>query len=67
MVRMTIYLLALAMCVVAGLRAMTVPAAVSWGAHVPPQFIARIVTGALGGAAIGAGAGSWLAGLWAAA
>jgi len=102
---MTIYLLALAMGVVAGLRAMTAPAALSWGAHlgalqvagtwlaflayrwvrwvltalavlelisdqlpktpsrtVPPQFGARIVSGALGGAAIGAGAGSWLAG-----
>jgi uncharacterized membrane protein len=30
---MSIYLLALAMGVVAGLRAMTVPAAVSWAAH----------------------------------
>src|SRR5262249_37826736 len=88
---------AFAMGIVAGLRAMTVPAAVSWGAHlgilrvagtwlswlaypwlpwvlsalavaelitdqlpktpsrtVPVQFGTRIVTGALGGAAIGA-------------
>lgn len=103
---MFIYVLALLMGVVAGLRAMMVPAAVSWAAHlgslelagswlsflahpvtrwittplallelvtdqlpktpsrtVPPQFGARILTGALAGAAIGAGAGeSWIVG-----
>src|SRR5690349_112107 len=97
---MTIYLLALLIGVVAGLRAMTAPALVSWAAYfgwlnlsgtwlaflgnawthwiltilalgelvtdqlpstpsrtVPVQFGARIVTGALSGAAIGAGSG----------
>jgi uncharacterized membrane protein len=101
----TIYLLALAIGVVSGLRAMTPPAAVSWAARlgilpvggtwlgwlasawapwvftalaaielvtdqlpktpsrkVPVQFGARILTGALGGAAIGTAAQSWVAG-----
>ncbi|KDP84263.1 DUF4126 domain-containing protein [Cupriavidus basilensis] len=97
---MTLYLLSLFIGIVAGLRAMTAPAAVSWAASlglldlsgnwlafmgyrftpwilsvlalaelvtdklpatpsrkVPQQFGARIVTGALAGAAIGAGSG----------
>ncbi len=97
---MSIYLLALLIGIVAGLRALTAPAAVSWAAHlgwlslqgtplafmgatvtpyiftvlaivelitdqlpktpsrkVPPQFGARIVSGALCGACIGAPAG----------
>jgi uncharacterized membrane protein len=101
----TIYLLALSIGIVAGLRAMTAPAAVSWAAHlgvleltgtwlaflgnawvpwlllvfalgelvtdqlpstpsrkVPAQFGARIVTGALSGAAVGVMAGSWIVG-----
>ena len=105
---MTLYLflLALLIGVVAGLRAMTAPAAVSWAAHlgalhlggtwlaflgnayvpwiltalalgelvtdqlpktpsrkVPVQFGARIVSGALCGAAVGTAAGSWVIGL----
>src|SRR5580698_7457508 len=102
---MFIYLLAFMIGVIAGLRSLTAPAAVSWAArlgwlHVdntwlaflgfaatpyivsvlaigeliadklpntpsrkaPPGFIARIVTGALCGAALGAG-GSWIVGL----
>lgn len=103
---MFVYVLALGMGFVAGLRAMMVPAAVSWAAHlgmlelggswlsflahpltrwittplalvelvtdqlpktpsrtVPPQFGARIITGALSGAALGAGTGgSWIVG-----
>lgn len=101
-----LYLLALLIGVVAGLRAMTAPAAVSWAAHlgalhlggtslaflgsewtawvftalafgelitdqlpktpsrkVPVQFGARIVSGALCGAAVGTAAGSWPIGL----
>jgi uncharacterized membrane protein len=100
-----IYLFAVLMGIVAGLRAMTAPAVVSWGARlgalhlggtwlaflgnawvpwlltalalgelvtdqlpstpsrtVPIQFGARILTGALGGAAIGVAAGSWVGG-----
>jgi uncharacterized membrane protein len=100
------YLLAALIGVVAGLRAMTAPAAVSWAAHlgwldlggswlsflgrawapwiasllalgelvtdklpstpsrtVPPQFGARIVTGALSGAAIAVSQGSLVGGL----
>jgi uncharacterized membrane protein len=100
-----IYLFAVLMGIVAGLRAMTVPAAVSWGARlgalhvggtwlaflanawvpwiftalalgelvtdqlpstpsrtVPVQFGARILTGALGGAAISVAGGSWIGG-----
>jgi uncharacterized membrane protein len=104
---MTVYLflLALLIGVVAGLRTMTAPAAVSWAAHlgalhlggtwlaflgnavapwiltalalgelvtdqlptpsrkVPVQFGARILSGALCGAAVGTAAGSWLIGL----
>jgi len=103
---MGIYLLAFLIGVVAGLRAMTAPAAVSWGAalgwlhlkgtwlaflgfkftpyiftvlalvelvsdqlpktpsrKVPQQFGARILSGALCGAAIGASGGSWVVGL----
>lgn len=103
---MSLILFALLMGVVAGLRAMTAPAAVSWAAHagilplegtwlaflgyawtpwiltvlaigelitdqlpstpsrkVPVQFGARIVLGALCGAAICAAGGSWIAGL----
>lgn len=101
-----LYLLALLIGVVAGLRAMMAPAAVAWGAHlgwlpvagtwagfmghwvavaifsvlalvelvtdqlpstpsrkVPQQFGARLVTGALSGAAIGATGGATLVGL----
>lgn len=102
---MTIYLLALSMGIVSGLRAMTPLAAVSWAARlailpvagtwlgflgsswapwlftalaavelvtdqlpktpsrtVPVQFGARIMTGALSGAAIGFAAQSWIGG-----
>lgn len=98
---MSLYLLALLIGVVAGLRAMTAPAAISWAAHmglidlsgswlafmgyrftpwiftlfavaelitdqlpstpsrkVPPQFITRILMGALSGGAIGFTGGS---------
>ncbi|QNA86227.1 DUF4126 domain-containing protein [Sphingomonas sp. So64.6b] len=98
---MTILILALLIGVVAGLRAMMAPAAVSWAAHfgwlhvdgtwlaflgyrftpwilsvlalaelvtdqlpstpsrkVPPQFIARLLTGGLSGGAIGAAGGA---------
>jgi uncharacterized membrane protein len=107
---MSVYLLALLIGVVAGLRAMTAPAAVAWAAYlgwlnlggswlaflsnawvrwiltalalvelvtdqlpstpsrtVPVQFGARIVMGALCGAAIGAAGGSWVGGLLAGA
>jgi uncharacterized membrane protein len=107
---MTVYLLALLIGVIAGLRAMTAPAAVAWAIHldrlkvggswlaflgnvwvrwiltalalvelvtdqlpstpsrtVPVQFGARIVTGALSGAAVGAAGGSWVGGLLAGA
>jgi len=107
---MSVYLLALLIGVVAGLRAMTAPAAVAWAAYlgwlnlggswlaflgnawvrwiltalvlvelvtdqlpstpsrtVPVQFGARIVMGALSGAAIGATGGSWVGGLLAGA
>ncbi len=103
---MGIYMLAFLIGVVAGLRAMTAPAAVSWGAalgwlhlkgtwlafmgfkftpyiftllaivelvsdqlpktpsrKVPQQFGARVLSGALCGAAIGASGGSWVVGL----
>lgn len=103
---MTIYLLAFLIGIIAGLRAMTAPAAVAWAAHlgwlnlegswlaflgnfwarwiltllalvelvtdqlpstpsrtVPVQFGARIVTGALSGAAVGVAGGSWVVGL----
>src|SRR5438132_10608369 len=102
---MTIYLLALLIGIVAGLRAMTAPAMVCWAAHlgwldlsgtwlamlgyvwerwmltlfalgelvtdqlpstpsrtVPVQFGTRIVTGAISGAAIGAGSGAMIGG-----
>ncbi|MGV0908864.1 DUF4126 family protein [Martelella sp. FOR1707] len=101
-----LYLLALFIGIVAGLRAMTAPAAISWAAwlgildlsgswlsflaspwavgilsvlalvelvtdqlpstpsrKVPPQFGARIVMGAVCGAAIGSVSGVWIAGL----
>src|SRR3712207_2705474 len=107
---MTVYLLALLIGVVAGLRAMTAPAAVAWATYlgwlnlggswlaflgnvwfrwiltalalvelvtdqlpstpsrtVPVQFGARILTGALSGAAVGAASGSWVGGLLAGA
>ena len=107
---MSIYLLALLIGVVAGLRAMTAPAAVAWATYfgwlnlggswlaflgnvwvrwiltalalvelvtdqlpttpsrtVPVQFGARIVMGALSGAAVGAAGGSWIGGLLAGA
>jgi uncharacterized membrane protein len=103
---MSVYLLALLIGIIAGLRAMTAPAAVAWATHfgrldlggtwlaffgnvwvrwiltalalvelitdqlpstpsrtVPVQFGARIVTGALCGAAVGAAGGSWVGGL----
>lgn len=103
-----VYLLALLIGVVAGLRALTAPAAISWAAwlgwldlsgtwlsfmssiwavviltalaiielvtdqlpstpsrKVPQQFGARILMGAVAGAAIGVGGGSWIAGLFA--
>jgi uncharacterized membrane protein len=103
---MTIYLVAILIGVIAGLRTMTAPAAVSWAAHLgvlhlggtwlaflgnayvlwiftlaalgelvadqlpktpsrkePVPFGARIVSGALSGAAVGVAAGSWAAGL----
>lgn len=103
---MFILVLAFLIGVVAGLRAMTAPAAVSWGAHlsllplqgtplawlgyaftpyiftvlalgellndklpktpsrtVPPQFIARVISGSLVGAAIGAAGQSLILGL----
>src|SRR4051812_36965679 len=103
---MTIYLLALLIGVVAGLRSLAAPAMVCWAAHlgwldlsgswlaflgnvwarwiltllaltelvtdqlpstpsrtVPVQFGARILTGALSGAAIGAGSGTVVGGL----
>ncbi|AJY44553.1 DUF4126 family protein [Martelella endophytica] len=101
-----LYLLALLIGIVAGLRAMMAPAAISWAAYlgaldlsgswlsflaspwavgiltvlalaelvtdqlpstpsrkVPPQFGARIFTGAVCGAAFGIAGGFWLAGL----
>jgi len=101
----TVYLLALLIGVVAGLRAMTAPAVMSWASHlgwldlsgtwlaflgsvwarwiltlfalvelvtdqlpttpsrtVPVQFGARIVTGALSGAAVGASGGALIGG-----
>ena len=101
---MSIYVFAFLIGVIAGLRSLTAPAAVSWAARLgwlhlentwlaflgfaatpyiisvlaigeliadklpntpsrkaPPGFIARIVTGALSGAALGAG-GSWVIG-----
>lgn len=107
---MSVYLLALLIGIVAGLRAMTAPAAVAWAAHlgrldlggtwlvffgnvwvrwiltalalvefvtdqlpstpsrtVPVQFGARILTGTLSGAAVGASGGSWVGGLLAGA
>ena len=103
---MTLYLFALLIGVIAGLRAMTAPAAVSWAAwmgvaplagtalgflgsiitaviftvlaigelisdqlpktpsrKVPTQFIARLVTGGLSGAAIGLSGGALVGGL----
>jgi uncharacterized membrane protein len=103
---MPLYILAFLIGLVAGLRAMTAPAAVSWAARLgwlhlagtpvaflgfaatpyivtvaalaelvndklpktpsrkaPPQFIARVASGALCGAALGAGMGSLAAGL----
>ena len=103
---MSVYLLALLIGIIAGLRAMTAPAAVAWAIYldhrsldgtwltflsntwvrwtltvlavielitdqlpatpsrtVPVQFGARILTGAISGAAIGATGGSWVVGL----
>jgi uncharacterized membrane protein len=103
---MSIYLLALLIGIVAGLRTMTAPAAVAWAIYlkhpsldvplltflgniwvrsiltalglielivdqlpstpnrtVPVQFGARILSGAISGAAIGATSGSWVPGL----
>ena len=103
---MSVYLLALLIGVIAGLRTMTAPAAVAWAAHlgrldlsgtwlallgnvwarwiltafalvelvvdqlpstasrtVPVQFGARLLTGALSGAAVGTAGGSWVGGL----
>ena len=103
---MIVYLLALLIGIVAGLRSMTAPAVVSWAAHlgwldlsgswlgflgnvwvrwiltllalvelvtdqlpstpsrtVPVAFGARIATGALSGAAVGAAGGQWWVGL----
>ena len=103
---MTLFVLAFLIGVVAGLRTMTAPAAVSWAARLgwlhlqgtplaflgaavtpyvvtvlaigelindplpktgsrkaPPQFIGRVLTGALSGAALGAGAGMLAGGL----
>src|ERR1700685_4762014 len=103
---MSTYALAFLIGVIAGLRSMTAPAVVSWGARLgwlhlentwlaflgapitpyvlsvlaigeliadklpktpsrkaPPGFIARIVTGGLSGAAIGAPSASWVVGL----
>jgi uncharacterized membrane protein len=100
-----LYLFALVIGIVAGLRAMVAPAAVAWAARlgvldlhgswlaffgyrwtpwilslaalgeivndklpatpsrlVPPQFGARVVSGALCGAAVGVPAGSWIVG-----
>jgi uncharacterized membrane protein len=107
---MSVYLLALLIGIIAGLRAMTAPAAVAWATYlgrldlsgtwlglfgnvwvrwiltalalvelvtdqlpstpsrtVPVQFGARILTGALSGAAVGAVGGSWVGGLLAGA
>ncbi|HEX3084328.1 MAG TPA: DUF4126 family protein [Pyrinomonadaceae bacterium] len=103
---MYVYLLALLIGIVAGLRAMTAPAAVAWAIYfghpdvsgtwlafltnvwvrwiltvlalvelvtdqlpstpsrtVPVQFCARVLTGALSGAAVVATSGSWVGGL----
>src|ERR1700722_19910880 len=103
---MSTYVFAFLIGVIAGLRSMTAPAAVSWAARLgwlhlentwlaflgfaatpyifsvpaigeliadklpktpsrkaPPGFIARIVTGGLSGAAIGATSASWVVGL----
>jgi uncharacterized membrane protein len=102
----TLFVLAFLIGIVAGLRTMTAPAAVSWAARLgwlhlqgtplaflgaavtpyvvtvlaigelindplpktgsrkaPPQFIGRVLTGALSGAALGAGAGMLAGGL----
>jgi uncharacterized membrane protein len=107
---MSVYLLALLIGIIAGLRAMTAPAAVAWATYlgrldlggtwlallgnvwvrwiltalalvelvtdqlpstpsrtVPVQFGARILTGTLSGAAVGAVGGSWVGGLLAGA
>ena len=103
---MSVYLLALLIGIIAGLRTMTAPAAIAWTIYlnhlnlggswlsflgniwvrwiltvlaiielitdqlpstpsrtVPVQFGARILTGALSGAAVGATGGSWVVGL----
>jgi len=103
---MSLYVFALLIGIVAGLRAFTAPAAVSWAAYlgwidlsgswasfmgatitpwiftilaiielitdqlpstpsrkVPPQFIARVISGAFSGAVLGAVSGSWIGGL----
>jgi uncharacterized membrane protein len=103
---MSVYLLALLIGIIAGLRAMTAPAAVAWATYLgrldpsgtwlaflgnvwarwiltalalvelvtdqlpstpsrkmPMPFGARILTGALSGAAIGTAGGSWVVGL----
>lgn len=103
---MSLYLLALLIGVIAGLRAMTAPAAISWAAHlgwlplqgtalawlgaaatpwiftglavlelvgdqlpktpsrkVPAQFITRLISGGLCGAAVGMTGGLWIGGL----
>jgi uncharacterized membrane protein len=107
---MSVYLLALLIGIIAGLRTMTAPAAVAWATYlgrldlsgtwlaflgnvwvrwiltalalvelvvdqlpstasrkVPAQFGARILTGSLSGAAVGAAGGSWVGGLLAGA
>lgn len=107
---MTVYLLALLIGIIAGLRAMTAPAAVAWATYfghldlsgtwlsflgnvwarwiltvlalgelvtdqlpstpsrkMPMPFGARILTGALSGAAVGTAGGSWVVGLLAGA
>jgi uncharacterized membrane protein len=67
------YLAAVLLGVVAGLRTMTPLAALSWAARlgdiklggnrtVPLQFVARIVSGAVCGAAVGHAAGAWTGG-----
>jgi uncharacterized membrane protein len=103
---MSVYLLALLIGIIAGLRTMTAPAAVAWAAYfnrldlsgnwlaflgnvwacwiltalalvelvidqlpstpsrkTPIPFVARILTGALSGAAVGTAGGSWVVGL----
>ncbi|MGB3026586.1 DUF4126 domain-containing protein [Paradevosia shaoguanensis] len=103
---MSLYVFALLIGIVAGLRAFTAPAVVSWAAYlgwidlgntwagfmgatvtpwiftvlaaielvtdqlpntpsrkVPPQFAARVISGAFSGAVLGVAGGSWIGGL----